>query len=313
VVGTLNSGGNRGGFRSEPGEHLAVNALDQQRGRADGNAAQAGHLVCAHDTGQGWWNESDVAGTLRAEGENRPSRPSNVVVPLDMRLLSRGERMTNNRPDGVAAGGAPGTGIGQAGDPAPGIGLSHPPAVAFAFDPKRDLAPHGSSEMRPVCSPLTATDYKDPQVIAFSSKDDGRDAGPLSPTLRSMNFDKSHMNGGGQVAVAFQERGREGGAPGTGIGSIGDPSPTVAIDHTPAVGFQGSSTMLVRRLLPVECERLMGFPDSWTALGYDGKQISDSARYRMLGNSVAVPCVEWIARRIVAAHKNATVGHSTVT
>jgi DNA (cytosine-5)-methyltransferase 1 len=59
--------------------------------------------------------------------------------------------------------------------------------------------------------------------------------------------------------------------------------------------------MQVRRLTPVECERLQGFPDGWTALGHDSKQISDSARYRMLGNAVAVPCVEWIARRIVGA------------
>lgn len=49
----------------------------------------------------------------------------------------------------------------------------------------------------------------------------------------------------------------------------------------------------VRRLTPVECERLMGFPDGWTEGG------SDTARYRALGNSVAVPCVEWIMRRIV--------------
>jgi len=46
----------------------------------------------------------------------------------------------------------------------------------------------------------------------------------------------------------------------------------------------------VRRLTPIECERLMGFPDNWTA-GH-----SDSARYRMLGNSVAVPCAEYIIR-----------------
>jgi len=49
----------------------------------------------------------------------------------------------------------------------------------------------------------------------------------------------------------------------------------------------------VRRLTPLECERLQGFPDFWTA------QCSDSVRYRMIGNAVAVPVVEWIMRRIV--------------
>ena len=51
----------------------------------------------------------------------------------------------------------------------------------------------------------------------------------------------------------------------------------------------------VRRLTPVECERLQGFPDNWT----DGQ--SDSARYRQMGNAVAVPVAEWLGRRIVAA------------
>lgn len=51
----------------------------------------------------------------------------------------------------------------------------------------------------------------------------------------------------------------------------------------------------VRRLTPVECERLQGFPDGHT----EGQ--SDSARYRQLGNAVAVPVAEWLGRRIVAA------------
>jgi DNA (cytosine-5)-methyltransferase 1 len=59
----------------------------------------------------------------------------------------------------------------------------------------------------------------------------------------------------------------------------------------------------VRRLTPRECERLQGYPDDWTRYGADGKEISDSARYRMLGNSIAVPCVQWIARRIIEATK----------
>jgi site-specific DNA-cytosine methylase len=50
----------------------------------------------------------------------------------------------------------------------------------------------------------------------------------------------------------------------------------------------------VRRLTPMECERLQGFPDNWT----EGQ--SDSARYRQMGNAVAVPVVEWIIERLVA-------------
>ena len=54
---------------------------------------------------------------------------------------------------------------------------------------------------------------------------------------------------------------------------------------------------LIRRLTPLECERLQGFPDGWT----DIPGASDSARYKALGNSVAIPCVEFIMGRITAA------------
>lgn len=54
----------------------------------------------------------------------------------------------------------------------------------------------------------------------------------------------------------------------------------------------------VRRLMPIECERLMGFPDGWTDIEYKGKPASDTARYKALGNSMAVPVMAWIGRRI---------------
>ena len=62
----------------------------------------------------------------------------------------------------------------------------------------------------------------------------------------------------------------------------------------------GGSLYAVRRLTPTECERLQGFPDGWTALAEDGKPMSDSARYRMLGNAVCVPVARWIGQRILA-------------
>ena len=53
---------------------------------------------------------------------------------------------------------------------------------------------------------------------------------------------------------------------------------------------------LIRRLTPLECERLQGFPDGWT----DIPGASDSARYKALGNSVAIPCVTFVLRGIAA-------------
>lgn len=58
--------------------------------------------------------------------------------------------------------------------------------------------------------------------------------------------------------------------------------------------------LAVRRLTPRECERLQGFPDDYTLVEYRGKKMSDSARYRMLGNSMAVNVMRWIGQRIAA-------------
>lgn len=115
-------------------------------------------------------------------------------------------------------------------------------------------------------------------VIAFSSKDHGADAGELASTPRAMAHRDSHPNGGGQLAIAqtlTAEMYRSGGA------TAGN-----------NIGVRNVLLPAVRRLTPRECERLQGFPDDWTA-GF-----VDATRYRMLGNAVAVPCAEWIGRRL---------------
>lgn len=58
---------------------------------------------------------------------------------------------------------------------------------------------------------------------------------------------------------------------------------------------------LVRKLTPVECERLQGFPDDWTKVPYRGKSADDcpdSPRYKAIGNSMAVPVMRWIGKRL---------------
>ena len=62
-------------------------------------------------------------------------------------------------------------------------------------------------------------------------------------------------------------------------------------------GRDAPAILLIRRLTPLECERLQGYPDSWTDLPGS----SDSARYKALGNSVAIPCVEYIMAGIARA------------
>jgi DNA (cytosine-5)-methyltransferase 1 len=60
---------------------------------------------------------------------------------------------------------------------------------------------------------------------------------------------------------------------------------------------------LVRRLTPLECERLQGFPDGYTDIEFKGKPAPDGARYKALGNSMCVNVMRWIGERIQMAEE----------
>jgi DNA (cytosine-5)-methyltransferase 1 len=80
--------------------------------------------------------------------------------------------------------------------------------------------------------------------------------------------------------------------------SLGALNPTAVADHS----------MRVRRLTPTECERLQGFPDSYTAVPHRGKPAADGPRYKALGNSMAVPVMAWIGQRIQLISQHAFCG-----
>jgi DNA (cytosine-5)-methyltransferase 1 len=104
-----------------------------------------------------------------------------------------------------------------------------------------------------------------------------------------------------------------GGKPGQGYPAVLEPrafhitqDPISSTEACPSLGHkstgQGVQTATqVRRLTPVECERLMGWPDDHTRWSADGTEVADSHRYRMCGNGVASPVAEWVAGRINAA------------
>ncbi len=105
-------------------------------------------------------------------------------------------------------------------------------------------------------------------------------------------------------------------SPAVKVGSgLGIPSPPAVAHALRGEGFDASEdgtgrgtplvpqAMTVRRLLPVECERLQAFPDDWTLIPWRGKpaeQCPDGPRYKALGNSMAVNCMAWIGERIAA-------------
>lgn len=141
--------------------------------------------------------------------------------------------------------------------------------------------------------------------IAFSYKDNGADAtADLSPTIRAGNQDTSHANSGQPPAIAYAFKAGQGSKAG-GIGYAKEQSPTLTsassgTNLAPAV-IHG---VAVRRLTPVECERLQGFPDNHTLISWRGKDAADcpdGQRYKAIGNSMAVPVMHWIGERIAAA------------
>jgi DNA (cytosine-5)-methyltransferase 1 len=98
--------------------------------------------------------------------------------------------------------------------------------------------------------------------------------------------------GGGNVPMIFEQ---ENVAVDFYNASTSDTSQTLRAHTATAVNIGGVlNSQVVRRLTPVECERLQGFPDDWTS----GQ--ADSNRYKQMGNAVAVPVVEWIISRMVA-------------
>ena len=87
-----------------------------------------------------------------------------------------------------------------------------------------------------------------------------------------------------------------------GLGAIDEPTTAMTSMNTgggnPLAVAQLQAPMFPRRLTPVECERLMGFPDGWTDVRFQGKPARDTLRYRALGNSMAVPVMRWLAEGI---------------
>lgn len=159
----------------------------------------------------------------------------------------------------------------------------------------------------------TLTKCSKPNAIAFAD---------VSPTIKrdyGKGYGDGELDGGGIIAHTLKGEGFDASEDGTGRGTplvpcgIGGGETAFALrangSHSGDKGDGGMNTttvavgMAVRRLTPTECERLQGFPDSWTLIPFRGKpaeQCPDGPRYKALGNSFAVPVVRWIGERLAA-------------
>ena len=131
-----------------------------------------------------------------------------------------------------------------------------------------------------------------------------RECGDIVPTLQTRMG-----TGGNQVPLTFQQNG------------FGDYKQADVASSCKQRDYKDSTDLcnqygIVRRLTPMECERLQGFPDGWTDIGEwtdekgkIHKESSDSARYKALGNSIALPPWKWVLKRLCAQYeRDATMG-----
>ncbi|WP_196297656.1 phage N-6-adenine-methyltransferase [Morganella morganii] len=150
-------------------------------------------------------------------------------------------------------------------------------------------------------STVKARDYKDATDLAVMSVHGTQDPDVNHELAHTLGRNHGQEN----ACISFQERGRDGGR---NLEIGGELAYALT---SPAGGGRGQerniadfNTMTVRRLTPVECERLQGFPDNHTLISWRGKDAADcpdGPRYRAIGNSMAVPVMRWIGERILAA------------
>ncbi|EMS9660193.1 phage N-6-adenine-methyltransferase [Klebsiella aerogenes] len=243
---------------------------------ADDNQAQAGHIIAECANG-------DISHTLKAEGFDGSEDGTGRGIPV----IAFGGGNTGGNIDVAACLTAKGQRIDFEVETF---------AVHGTQDPDTNLE---------LAHTLGRNHGQENACIAFSYKDHGADASEdLSPTLRAGNSDNSNSNSGQPPAIAYAFKPGQG-AKARSIGFAEEQSPTLTsassgTNLTPAI-MQGVS---VRRLMPVECERLQGFPDNHTLISWRGKTVTDcpdGPRYRAIGNSMAVPVMRWIGERIAAA------------
>ena len=208
---------------------------------ADGDPSYAlqassvhGVACVVHETGQGWWKQSDQAGTLRVGGE-RPSSPSHIVV---VATRESGGHPNSNAP-----------GRHQEDD----FNLVVANTVQASAGHHGRSSPRGDGSDNLIVAPSTEAPF-----VIYPESGQGADLA-ASPC---------------EVAPALRTVGGTGGT-----------------DR----GLRLAGTLGVRRLMPVECERLQGFPVGWT----DIPGSSDARRYQAIGNAVAVPVIEWVGWRFL--------------
>jgi DNA (cytosine-5)-methyltransferase 1 len=265
---------------------------------------QDGREIEKKQNGFGVGEDGDPMYTLDQTGAQA------VAYPIDTRNALRD-------PDKRDAVNRQGLGVGEDGDPSPTLTHMFIPAVAYSIreDAKANnfsateietaralqaLQPsvqshHAQTFITQEADPLIfENSYRDgirmgkqglSQTLSAKMGTGGLNTPMIAQEIETVVIDRAAFNQG--TNAAYDPYIKE-----------DDAMPPLVARGPHAIGH-GTPTLVVRRLTPLECERLMGWPDNHTAQGTNGV-ISDSQRFKMCGNGVASPVAAWIARHILA-------------
>ena len=195
------------------------------------------------------------------------------------------------------------------------------PVVAAGFDLQQITSKTNRSTLRPVQPTLCGTGQ--PHVVTMATGQANAEVlADIAPTL-NCNHEQPllvHPQIAGTLCASGAGLSRPAGMgsetdfcitsagfrykAGSAAGSLGyqeETAPTLLAGQQSGVLSSCYADLIVRRLTPLECERLQGFGDFWTECGHDGRAVSDTSRYQMLGNSIAIPCVAYIMQGIYHA------------
>ncbi len=302
--------------------------------------------VAFHESGQGWWNEGDATGTLRAEGENRPSRPSNLAgIGSAVRRLTPREcerlqgfpderncvtfRICSNEDERRAlARSVPQSSM------CPALDQSAPVVVSVQIDLERqvlrlrslarsELSVSNADERSWSALPIRQGDFVRlaalmTRSLAMATRD-GRGV-----SLQNIRGSSHPLNGSASVLMCGREIER--------LAASAEVFMTVADLCTKfTMSALGPITPVIEQDLEILCccvsAAIAGFiPDTirtassytvqietvggYTAVPYRGRAAADGPRYKALGNSMAVPVMKWIGERIaLVEEKRAHLGN----
>jgi DNA (cytosine-5)-methyltransferase 1 len=158
--------------------------------------------------------------------------------------------------------------------------------------------------------PLPAIAYRKAKRAQSTTDDETWVEGQVSNTLNNFDLGDTRTTHAVVEPLAWTQNQRE------EVRLLGDKVGAIALPGTHQTNYIAepvhqmpacANPMAVRRLTPVECERLQGFPDNWSRISWKGKpetDCPDGPRYKACGNSMAVPVMRWIGEQIKAYESN---------